>query len=416
MAEPAETADLDQLARPEKRHPITDTEEILMTVLQKKTDNPIAHLTPEDIEQIGVELDAIRQSVVDDRGERDAAYIRGVIDAQRKLELGSRAVLLVSLFPPAWVLGTAGLAVAKIIENMEIGHNVMHGQWDWMRDPKIHSTTWEWDNATPADQWKHSHNELHHTYTNVIGKDNDLGYGIMRVDEDQRWVPFYLAQPLWNFLNACLFEYGIAAYDLELGKNLTSKKRRSSPDFKARTKQTLRKIRGQMTKDYVLHPLLSGPSALSTLTANATANVVRNLWTHSVIMCGHFPEGVQTFERRSINGETRGEWYLRQMLGSANISGSPALHFMTGNLSHQVEHHLFPDLPSNRYAEIAPQVRDLFERYGLPYVTGSLPRQVGSAWKKVIRLSLPNDFGAKAQAKVLQIARPVVPRDRDEAA
>jgi fatty acid desaturase len=123
-------------------------------------------------------------------------------------------------------------------------------------------------------------------------------------------------------------------------------------------------------------------------------------------MCGHFPEGVQTFERRSITGETRGEWYLRQMLGSANISGSKAMHFMTGNLSHQVEHHLFPDLPSNRYAEIAPQVRDLFDRYDLPYVTGSLPRQVASAWTKVIRLSLPNDFGAKAQAKVLEIARP----------
>jgi fatty acid desaturase len=377
-----------------------------MTVLQKKTNNPIAHLTPEDIEQIGVELDAIRQSVIDSRGERDAAYIRRVIDAQRKLELASRAVLLGSLFPPAWVVGTAGLAIAKIIENMEIGHNVMHGQWDWMRDPKIHSTTWEWDNASPSEQWKHSHNELHHTYTNVIGKDNDLGYGIMRVDEDQRWVPLYLAQPLWNFLNACFFEYGIAAYDLELGKNLATKKRRSSPEFRAKAKVTLKKIRQQMTKDYVIHPIISGPSALTTLGANATANLVRNLWTNSVIMCGHFPEGVETFERRSINGETRGEWYLRQMLGSANISGSKAMHFMTGNLSHQIEHHLFPDLPSNRYAEIAPQVRALFDKYGLSYTTGSLPRQVASAWKKVIRLSLPNDFGAKAQAAVLEIGRP----------
>ena len=378
-----------------------------MTTLQKKDDNPIAHLTPEDIENLGVELDAIRKQIADSRGESDAAYIRRVIDIQRKLELASRGVLLVSLFPPAWVVGTAGLAVAKIIENMEIGHNVMHGQWDWMRDPKIHSTTWEWDNAWPSEQWKHSHNELHHTYTNVIGKDNDLGYGIMRVDEDQRWHPLYVAQPLWNFLNACFFEYGIAAYDLELGKNLSSKKRRSSPDFKARAQVTLKKIRQQMTKDYVVHPLLSGPSALTTLGANATASLVRNLWTHSVIMCGHFPEGVQTFERRSITGETRGEWYLRQMLGSANITGSKAMHFMTGNLSFQVEHHLFPDLPSNRYQEIAPQVQALFAKYDLPYVTGSLPRQVGSAWKKVFRLSLPNDFRSKAQAKVLELANPV---------
>ena len=74
-----------------------------MTVMQKKAQNPIAHLSAADIEQLGVELDAIRQSVIDARGADDAAYIRKVIDAQRKLELGSRAVLLVSLFPPAWV-------------------------------------------------------------------------------------------------------------------------------------------------------------------------------------------------------------------------------------------------------------------------------------------------------------------------
>ncbi|MEQ4546627.1 fatty acid desaturase family protein, partial [Nocardioides kribbensis] len=339
-----------------------------MTVITKQPVNPTAHLTPEDIEAIGVELDAIRQSVLDDRGASDAAYIRKVVDVQRKLELGSRAVLLASVFPPAWVAGTVGLSIAKILENMEIGHNVMHGQWDWMRDPKIHSTTWEWDNASTAEGWKHSHNEIHHTYTNIVGKDNDLGYGIMRVDEDQRWIPMYLAQPLWNFINACFFEYGIAAYDLELGKNLSIPKDKRSETFKKNAANTLRKIRKQATKDYVVNPALALPtgSFLPTLAANFTANLVRNVWSHSVIMCGHFPEGVETFEKKSIpENETRGEWYLRQMLGSANISGSKAMHLMTGNLSHQIEHHLFPDLPSNRYAEVAPKVKALFDKYEL---------------------------------------------------
>jgi linoleoyl-CoA desaturase len=363
-----------------------------MTALQKKTENPIAHLTAEDIELIGKELDTIRQEARESLGEDDARYIRTVIDVQRRLELGSRAVLLASLFPPAWLVGTVGLSLAKILENMEIGHNILHGQWDWMRDPKIHSTTWEWDMASPAALWKHSHNELHHTYTNVIGKDNDLGYGIMRVDEDQRWHPLYLAQPLWNFVNACLFEYGIAAYDLELGKNLATAERRRDPSFLADVRAVLGKIGKQATKDYLVHPLLSGPSFLPTLVANATANVVRNLWSHSVIMCGHFPEGVETFEKRSIDGETRGEWYLRQMLGAANISGSRAMHILTGNLSHQIEHHLFPDLPSNKYAEIAPKVKDLFDRYGLRYHSAPLPQQVASAWHKVLRLSLPNGW------------------------
>lgn len=370
-----------------------------MTALQKKTTNPIAHLTPYDIECLGQELDAIRDDVIRSRGSRDAAYIRRVIEVQRKLELGSRAVLLFARFKPAFVVGTLGLTAAKILENMEIGHNVMHGQWDWMRDPKIHSTTWEWDNASPADLWKHSHNELHHTYTNVLGRDNDLGYGIMRVDEDQKWSPFYLGQPLWNFINACFFEYGIAAYDLELGKYVAGRKDRQR--FKTDSRKVLNKIRQQVTKDYVLHPLLALPfgSTKHTLAANYLANLGRNLWTHSVIMCGHFPEGVETFTRTSIDGETRGEWYLRQMIGSANIDGSRAMHIATGNLSYQVEHHLFPDLPSNRYQEISPKVRDICERYGLQYVTGPLHRQVASAWGKVIRLSLPNRLAARFAPK-----------------
>ncbi len=377
-----------------------------MTAIQNKPVDPTAHLSDEDVEALGRELDAIRDSVLADRGARDAAYIRKVIDVQRKLELASRGVLLLSLFPPAWVAGTVGLSISKILENMEIGHNVMHGQWDWMRDPKVHSTTWEWDNASPADMWKHSHNELHHTYTNVLGRDNDLGYGIMRVDEDQRWMPFYLAQPLWNLLNACVFEYGIAAYDLEIGKHLKAKKRGTADvaAFQAQLRNVLQKVKKQATRDYLVHPLLSGPSALPTLGANVTANLVRNLWTHSVIMCGHFPEGVETFTKTSIEGETRGQWYLRQMLGAANISGGEALHLMTGNLSFQVEHHLFPDLPSNRYKEIAPQVQDVFARYGLTYVTGSMPKQLASAWGKVVRLSLPNGFLSRRTAKAVPVA------------
>jgi linoleoyl-CoA desaturase len=116
-------------------------------------------------------------------------------------------------------------------------------------------------------------------------------------------------------------------------------------------------------------------------------------------MCGHFPEGVETFERTSIEGETRGEWYVRQMLGSANISGSKAMHIMSGNLSHQIEHHLFPDLPSNRYAEVAPKVKALFEKYDLTYCARPLPQQVYSAWHKVVRLSLPNNWLATTNAK-----------------
>src|SRR3954453_22032571 len=183
-----------------------------MTAVENKPLSPVAHLSTADVEAIGRQLETIRQSVLDDRGARDAAYIRRVIDVQRKLEMGGRALLIGSRYKSAWVLGTACLAVAKILENMEIGHNVLHGQWDWMRDPKIHSSTWQWDHASPPEQWQRAHNETHHKYTNIVGMDNDLGYGIMRVAEEQEWEPWHLTQPLLNFVTACIFEWGIGIY------------------------------------------------------------------------------------------------------------------------------------------------------------------------------------------------------------
>src|SRR5690348_16057965 len=120
-----------------------------------------SHLTPEDLAQFGEDLDAIREEIIASRGESDAAYIRSVIKLQRTLEVSGRALLFAGILPPAWLAGTAALSAAKILESLELGHNIIHGQWGWMRDPKIHSTTWDWDNATPADQWKHSHNCIH---------------------------------------------------------------------------------------------------------------------------------------------------------------------------------------------------------------------------------------------------------------
>ncbi|PPJ04042.1 acyl-CoA desaturase [Nocardia nova] len=354
-----------------------------------------AHLTPEDVEAIGAELDAIRREIEASRGENDARYIRNVIRLQRALEIGGRATLFASFLPPAWLAGTAMLSAAKIIENMEIGHNVMHGQWDWMNDPEIHSSNWEWDNAGPSEHWKITHNYLHHKYTNVLGMDDDIGYGLLRVTRDQRWTPFYLGQPVYNLLLQMFFEYGVAIQHLELGKVAKKKWPADSPErrqFEQDREVVLKKVGKQAAKDYVIFPLLTGPAFLSTLTANITANIVRNVWTNAVIFCGHFPDGAEKFTKGDVDNETQGEWYLRQMLGSANITGGAVMHFMTGNLSHQIEHHLFPDLPSNRLRAISVRVRELCDKYDLPYTSGSLPVQYAKSWRTIIKLSLPNKY------------------------
>ena len=349
-----------------------------------------AHLTEADVEALGRELDAIRRDIEESRGERDARYVRNTIRLQRGLEISGRAMLFASKRRPAWLAGTALLSLSKIIENMELGHNVMHGQWDWMNDPEIHSTSWEWDVTGPSAHWKQTHNYIHHKYTNVLGMDDDVGYGLLRVTRDQRWKPFNTGNLLYNTLLALFFEYGIAAQHLELGK--VAKGRVPSEETQRKLREVGEKIGKQILKDYVIHPAVTGPAWKSTLTANIAANMIRNVWTNAIIFCGHFPDGAEKFTKADIDNETQPEWYLRQMLGSANIDGGRLMDFMSGNLSYQIEHHLFPDLPSNRYAEIAVRVRELCEKYDLPYTSGPFLVQYAKSWRTIAKLSLPNKY------------------------
>lgn len=356
----------------------------------RKRPGGASHLTDEDVAEIGRRLDEIRASVMDDLGQEDANYIRRMIRLQRTMEIAGRAALLLGRNKAAWAAGTSLLSLAKILENMEIGHNVIHGQWDWMRDPEIHSSTWEWDFVAPAAGWKHTHNDLHHTWTNVVGKDSDVGYDILRVTDEQPWEPKYLFNIPLNMILAPLFEWGIAIYDLELP--LVREGKKPKQQFLAELKELGKKTLGQIAKDYTATPLLAqfvSKSGKHALLGTVIANMVRNIWAHSVIFCGHFPDGVEAFQEDVIEGETRGDWYVRQMLGSANISGSEIMHVLTGNLSHQVEHHIFPDMPSNRYKEVAPKVKAICREFGLEYVEGPLPKQVFESWRTIAKLSLP---------------------------
>src|SRR3954454_20607153 len=324
--------------------------------------SPLAHLTPEQIGELEKEFNAIHDEVFAELGDPDRRYIMSMIEMHRRLGVMGRALLVASRFKAAWLAGTATLSLAKILENMEIGHNVLHGQWDWMNDPQIHSSTWDWDTASTSEAWKHSHNYIHHKYTNIRGKDKDLGYEIMRIDPHQKWHPVYLLQPLYNLVLMAFFEWGVAVHDLDIEAIRSGEK--SKKQLVKELKGIWGKARLQIAKDYIAWPLISalanaavdgaiaarrptsrrerlrrrtrgvGPRARrrargsevlgevalaafeggrmsfkSTLWANFTANIVRNVWAHAIIFCGHFPDQTYTFSQEEVEDETRGAWY-----------------------------------------------------------------------------------------------------------
>lgn len=351
-------------------------------------------LSGDELARFGAEIDALRARTVADLGERDARYIRNVYKAVRYSEILGRALLMVAWFlPEGWVFGTAAvgaviLGLSKILDNMELGHNVIHGQYDWMGDPVLNGKTFEWDIMGTSENWRKTHNFRHHTYTNIHGMDEDLGYGVLRVFPEQKWHPARLGQPIYAIIFAILFEWGVAIQDLRLGRWLTG--RVTNKQMFQISRPALLKMRRQLVKDYLIWPLLAGPGFLVVLAGNAVANVIRSLWTYTVIFCGHFTTDVQTFPKNVLKNDTRASWYVRQVAGSSNLSGGFLLNVMTGNLSHQIEHHLFPDVPANRYAEMAVQVREICARYGQHYNTGSMVKQFGQVLWRILRHSFPS--------------------------
>ncbi|MCB1629660.1 MAG: acyl-CoA desaturase [Xanthomonadales bacterium] len=349
--------------------------------------NSKVQLDSASLEALSRDLDQLRLRVDADIGERDARHIRRVRGAAQAAAISGRGLLMFGFGPVSWVLGVLSLATAKIVENMEVGHNVMHGQYDWMNDPTLNSQSYEWDIVCDGDHWRHSHNVEHHDHTNIVGKDHDYGYGMLRLTESQRWSPWNLLQPLWYLLLAINFQWGVAIHDIKIGRFV--KGRMSKTEFRQRMRPFLRKAGRQLFKDYVLFPALAFWQWPRVLLGNLLANLIRNLWTNAIIFCGHFTADAHTYSRDEVRDESRGQWYLRQIQGSSNLEGGRWLHLLSGHLSHQIEHHLFPDLPAPRYAEIAPQVREICARYGIHYNTGSFWKQYWGVLLRMARHSLP---------------------------
>ncbi|MBJ9986120.1 acyl-CoA desaturase [Acinetobacter sp. S40] len=351
-----------------------------------------SYLTPEQVEEFGRRVEEIRREVMDNLGEADAKYIYKIRNFVRYSEIASRGMLMFGgWIPPVWLLGTGLLGISKIVENMELGHNVMHGQFDWLNDPSLNGANYDWDTIATGDDWKHTHNYVHHTYTNIVGKDHDVGYGLLRVSEQQKWEPrFLLNIPLAAQL-MILFEWYVGVQNLHLEDAIIYKTKSWKEVWKDSAKLRKKVVR-QVGKDYVFFPLIAGPNAIPVFLGNVVANVIRSLWSSAVIFNGHFTEDAETFEEDNTETETRAQWYLRQIRGSSNFTGTDWLHILSGNLSHQIEHHLFPDMPANRYAEVAPKIRALCEEYGVNYNEANFVKQFWSVWVRLAKCSLPNGY------------------------
>ena len=270
---------------------------------------------------------------------------------------------------------------------MELGHNIIHGQWDWMNDPEIHSTEWEWDTTSPSVHWKKSHNFIHHKYTNVVGMDDDIGYGIMRVTRDERWERWMIGNPIYNLLLGTLFEWGVALHGVETTKSAGT---RSRGPRSAKTCGIIgKKVGKQVGKDYS-----SFPRCRAELEAHPRRQRGRQPDPQLLVLHGDLlwplPRRRREIHQRRVRERDPGRVVSAPDAGFGELPRRPA----------DGVHERQPVLPdrapsvsgpaSNRYAEIAVRVRALCDKYDLPYTTGSLGRQYRQSFWTIAKLALPD--------------------------
>ncbi|MDO8330208.1 MAG: acyl-CoA desaturase [Fluviicoccus sp.] len=376
------------------------------TLAPRTANVPVTSPTDALYDQIEQEFEAIKTRHRQQLGEADIAYIRSIRRNSRIAEVAGRGLLWLGRGPLSFVAGTGLVWLHRNLEAIEIGHNVLHGQYDYFPEiPEFHSHNFKWKAPIDEEAWRREHNAMHHVHTNVYEKDPDLNHGILRTNDKTPWnpshrfqVPMYLlaAYPtmLYRFNAQNLgFSQEYRAENFPLGNEGYAMVDTGGASVAEREKRHLRSIMRVMVKEYGVFPALAaltGRSPLRVLAGNAIADVVNNYWIGLTIQATHFTEPLQPEDAI----DHKGRWYLSQLESSVNFKGSRRMSILWGHLNYQIEHHLFPDIPSHRYPDMAKEVKAVCAKHGITY-------KCNPSWGKAIRnyvkvlwkYSFPNPAG-----------------------
>lgn len=369
--------------------------------------HPKNHASDERFAQIHQAFEQIKENHRQDLGEKDVRHITRIRRFSRIFEVIGRG-LIWFLPGPLALIGVPFLFLHRNLEAIEIGHNVLHGQYDTFDEiPQFHSRKFRWKAPMDEAAWRQEHNGIHHVHTNVYEKDPDISHGFLRTNSQiphTKWHYFQL--PIYLF-----FVYPSMLYNFDaqnFGMNDKFRERRfplgnkgyavfensealSDADIKKRHNRAVWRI---WVKEYGLFPLLaliSGYGFFKVFLANLLVDFLNNYWIALTIQATHLTEPLQPED--ALNN--KGKWYVSQLDSSVNFKGSRWQSILWGHLNYQVEHHLFPDIPAHRYPDIAIEVQQVCEKFDLPYKSNDNWRQairnyMGVLWKYSFKEASPS--------------------------
>ncbi len=363
----------------------------------------------ERLRKFGEAIDAIRTKIEAKIGEEDVHYIKRVDAFSRTMEVAGRLLLHFSFEPITWSMGVIALWLHKQLQATEVGHTALHGAFDGLPNAeRYQSATFKWDVPIDEEAWRYGHNIRHHQFTNITGKDPDIHFGPIRLnDQTPHSAVNYFQIPIMAVV-ATNFGFGMNMHftgmtDYWGGTGREGKfdfiKDRSWETAKDVHKKAFRKWIPYYAKNYVLFPLLAGPGFLKVLAGNALAEVMRDLYSAATIYCGHIGEDVKDYPE-GTKARNRGEWYAMQVDSANNFDVPLPVSMLCGALDLQVEHHMFPKFPTNRLREAAPQVKKVCEEYGVNYKTDTWPGTLKKVMSRLWQLSFPDKKSAEAEQRL----------------
>ncbi|MCZ8332360.1 MAG: acyl-CoA desaturase [Flavobacterium sp.] len=218
--------------------------------------------------------------------------------------------------------------------------------------------------------WQVQHNVLHHTYTNILGHDEDLEAGrVLRFTKEAKWYSHHKFQHYYSF-----FLYGLLTFNWAITTDFQQmrrylKRNLSYGEFK---KPVIRWTTLVITKIiyfsiWLVIPMVLGITwwkvLLGFLVMHYTAGVILSV----VFQLAHVVEDTHN-PIPDENGEIENTWAIHQLYTTANFAPKNWLiNYYTGGLNHQIEHHIFPNISHIHYGKIAEIVKQTAKECELPY-------------------------------------------------
>jgi len=354
--------------------------------------------TPDRFKDFAADIDSIRGQLASQLGSDDVDYVKRVRLISRIAEILGRTFIYASLEPITWTCGILSLWLHKQLEAIEIGHSALHGSWDgFVGAEAFHSKKFKWDMPIEEASWRRGHNELHHQYTNIVGRDPDLNYGPLRIADQTPWLPQHLVQIALFFVTAPVFPWVINLHMTGL-TDLSHPESNEGfanvlPDRKLKTilragLQSAKKMLPYSLYNFVLWPFLAGPFWWKVLLGNLTADMMRDVYTCATIYAGHFGDDLKYYDC-GFKATGRGEWYKSQVEAAHDLDVPSLVSYLCGALDYQIEHHLFPKLPPNRLRQIQPKIERICRQYGVRYHRETWGKTLKMALRRIAKMSLP---------------------------